>query len=128
MENLKELMISFISVILVILKNICLIILLSFTARKNRKPKHLVHLLPQVITFIVQFKGLRSWLLSALNASMWATTYNKMKMKGYKNVVIYRINSTRVENLSLSMMWKSPISGRKPSDLTGCHENKQMLI
>lgn len=69
-------------------------------SRKNRKPKHLVPLLPQPITFTVQFKGLRAWLLNALNS----TTYKKMRMKGYKNVLICRINSTTIENLSLSMM------------------------
>lgn len=40
MENIKDLIISFISVILVTLENIYLIILLSCTARKNKKPKH----------------------------------------------------------------------------------------
>lgn len=69
-ENLKELIILFISVILVIMINICLIILLNCTVRKNKQPKHLVHPSPQVIIITVQFKGLRSELLSALNASI----------------------------------------------------------
>lgn len=37
-------------------------------SKEKQKTKALAYLLPQAITFIVQFKGLRSWFLSALNA------------------------------------------------------------